>query len=257
MNIEIIEKMYDEIIAKDYDHDEFQLLSESRNLAIKQIEKQASMVQVDTVLDLALGTGEILLAIKNIFPNAKFYGIDISQNMIAIAKQKMEINTFHDDAQNIGQYVQANSFNLLIIHYILAYVDPEIIISEAVGLLQPGGLCSLATSTYDSFHTLQKLASKFMSPEALRAKANVPENSDDLKELLKMAGLEIIENILFKQQLEFSDLNQLYNWGMSSSWLTQYFSSFTKEQWEMISAIPNIFPIKDEFQSRIILAKKI
>ncbi|NEQ67269.1 MAG: methyltransferase domain-containing protein [Symploca sp. SIO2D2] len=257
MNIEAIEKMYDQIIAKDYDRDEFNLLSESRNIVISQIRKNGSMVQVDTVLDLALGTGEILLEIKKIFPNSKFYGIDISQKMMAIAKQKMEINTFHDDAQNIGKYMQPNSINLLIIHYILAYVNPGIIISEAVRLLQPGGLCSIATSTYDSFKTLQKLASKFLSPEALRAQANIPENSDTLKELLKIAGLEIIENIIFKKQLEFSDLNQLYNWGINSSWLTQYFSSFTREQWEMISATPDIFPIKDEFQSTIILAKKI
>lgn len=83
-----IEKIYDEIIASNYDIDEFNLLSKSRAVTISQIKKYCLESNINNILDFSVGTGEALIDCKNIFPEANLYGIDISQKMINIAKKK-------------------------------------------------------------------------------------------------------------------------------------------------------------------------
>jgi ubiquinone/menaquinone biosynthesis C-methylase UbiE len=251
------EKMYDEIISRHYDKDSFRLFSASRDITVKQIAKESSDMKIKTILDLAFGTGETLLAVSKLFPDANFYGIDLSEKMIQIAKSKMEVKTFHDDAINIKKYIKPNSIDLILIHFLLAYVNPETIFSEAVRLLRKGGLCSIATSTYESFKTLQALAGNFLSKDYLK-QAQIPGNPDTLKKKLATTGFEVMNQQIFKKQLHFTNFNQLYDWGMKSSWLTHYLSNLTTEQIESIMPLAEkIFPIEDELQAVILIAKKM
>ena len=79
-----IEKIYDEIIASNYDIDEFKLLSKSRAVTISQIKNHCLASNIHNILDFSLGTGEALIDCQNIFPGANLYGIDISQKLSLI-----------------------------------------------------------------------------------------------------------------------------------------------------------------------------
>ncbi len=252
-----IANMYDELIAESYDYDQFELLSKSRHLVVSQLKNQSVTGSIHSILDMALGTGEILLEIKELYPDADLYGIDISKNMIEIAKKKMAITTFHDDVNNVLNYIEPNRIDLVLIHFILSYVEPEKILTDAAKILHPGGLCSIATSTYESFQVMQSLAQNFMSIEDIKKMAQVPATPTALKNLLKMVGLEILDHVTLQEKVRFADFSELYNWGLKSGWLTQYFSVLTQAQIDTISQTPGIFPLEDEFRGTILLTKKI
>lgn len=251
-----IENLYNNAIADNYDRDRFKLLSDSYQVALRQIQNNSEKKQITTILDLALETGVMLTELKKIFPRAKLSGIDISEKMIAIARKKIEVCAFHDDARNIGKYIAQNSTDLILVHFLLAYIAPETIIEEVAKLLNLGGLCSIATSTYQSFPNLQMLASKFLTPKELSL-AQVPQNPDALISLLNSFGLKIISTNIFKKKVNFANFNEAYNWGINSGWFTQYLVNFSPNKIDTISAMPDIFPLEDEFQATIILAKKI
>jgi len=80
-----IEKLYDQVISEKYDEDPFGLRLKTRKIALDQIKKHRPGKKV---LDLAMGTAEALVELKQILPQVKCYGIDISQKMIDQAKKK-------------------------------------------------------------------------------------------------------------------------------------------------------------------------
>jgi trans-aconitate methyltransferase len=43
------------------------------------------------VLDLGCGTGELLKILEDLFPSSELTGIDLTEEMLAIAKQKLPI----------------------------------------------------------------------------------------------------------------------------------------------------------------------
>lgn len=250
-----IETLYDSAIAEHYDSDRFKLLHDSYQIAIEQIDNACKSDKVERILDLALGTGEMLVRLHQIFPLAKLLGIDISAKMIAIAREKLELNTFHDNARNISQYVAPDSIDLVLVHFLLAYISPEIVIAETTKLLRPGGFCSIATSTYQSFAKLQMLASNILTPQELKL-AQVPQSSEALIDLLNSHGLSIVRRNTVKKKVSFSSFDETYSWGLNSGWFTQYLSSISNEKIEKVSSMTDMFPLEDEFQATIILAQK-
>jgi hypothetical protein len=86
-----IGKLYDQSIAGTYDQDQWGLLSGGRNTAFRQIQAHVAKRRVNDA-----GTGESLLKIKELFPEAKLHGIDLSSEMLDIAKTKLSFNAIHD-----------------------------------------------------------------------------------------------------------------------------------------------------------------
>lgn len=250
-----IEELYDLAIAEHYDRDRFKLLHDSYQIVLRQIDNACEPEKIESILDLALGTGAILKELHQVFPHAKLSGIDVSAKMIAIAREKLELETFHDNAKNVARYINPDSTDLVLIHFLLAYISPEIIITEAAKLLRPGGFCSIATSTYQSFAKLQMLAGRVLTPQELKL-AQVPQTPDALIKLLNRCGLSILEQNLLKKQVKFNSFDEAYNWGLNSGWFTQYLNSISKDKISIVSAMTDVFPLEDEFQATIILAQK-
>ena len=251
----ITTNLYNNTIAQNYDLDRFNLLSDTHQIALNQIEQNSRSQDINSILDLALGTGAILTKLKPIFPQAKLMGIDLSSEMIAVAQQKLDVVAFNDSAENISKYVSYDRTDLILVHFLLAYVNPQIIIAEAAKLLSSGGLLSIATSTYQSFPKLQSLASKFLTPEELNL-AQVPQDADALASLLDSVGLEIVRTEVLNKKVNFSTFDEAYHWGKDSGWFTQYLVNLSPEKIAAISAIPDLFPFEDKFQSTIILSRK-
>ncbi|NES79499.1 MULTISPECIES: hypothetical protein [Okeania] len=179
--------------------------------------------------------------------------------------QKIELEAFHDDATNIEKYLEENTINLALIHFMMAYVEPEIIISKASKILTSGGLCSIATSTLGSFKNLQILANignlinKFYGFSKISTDDNVkiPKNEKKLESLLEKYGFAIIAQEICEEKVKFTDLYHVHNWGVNSGWLTQILAPITKVQLDKANFfLKYFFPLEDTFKSAIILAQK-
>ncbi|MBE6834355.1 class I SAM-dependent methyltransferase [Faecalispora sporosphaeroides] len=102
--------------------------------------KKLSGLDFNTVLDLGCGTGAVMQAIFESFPDKRVYGIDISENMLQKAKEKLKDKatlTLGDSehlpyANEMFDVVYCNdSF-----HH---YPAPEKVIAEVYRVLKPTG----------------------------------------------------------------------------------------------------------------------
>lgn len=98
------------------------------------------------ILDICIGTGTNSIIISEKRPNAEIVGIDLSEEMLTVAKQKIDkkgirnIQTFVMDATNIK--FDANSFDVILISLVLHEIDNKIrnkIIKEARRVLKSNG----------------------------------------------------------------------------------------------------------------------
>ena len=100
----------------------------------------------DKILDLCTGTGTNAVNIAKKNASVKVVGVDISNNMLAVAKSKLKkekllnIELFRMDAANMS--FEDNCFDKVLLSLVLHEMDEEIaarIIKEAIRVLKPDG----------------------------------------------------------------------------------------------------------------------
>lgn len=127
------------IIANRYDFlNNLMSLSTQRYIKYKSI-KNLNIKPHDKIIDLCCGTGDLSIIIKQIEPQADVTGIDFSDKMLGVAKQK---------SQNI-QYLQGdvtalpypdNTFDCAVMGFGLRNIqNAEKAVEEAYRILKPGG----------------------------------------------------------------------------------------------------------------------
>jgi demethylmenaquinone methyltransferase/2-methoxy-6-polyprenyl-1,4-benzoquinol methylase len=90
------------------------------------------------VLDVATGTGDLLIEIKKRIPNCEAIGVDLAEEMLSIARKKSSLLFKRDDACNLS--FSENRFDLLTISFGIRNVeDPEKALREFFRILKPGG----------------------------------------------------------------------------------------------------------------------
>ena len=74
-------------------------------------------------------------------------GIDHSSRMVDIAASQSPIEGVVSDIDQIDQHLRENSTDLVIAHFVLAYVPLDTVLQQAGRVLAPGGHLSLVNST--------------------------------------------------------------------------------------------------------------
>ncbi len=99
------------------------------------------------VIDVGTGAGALLPAIKLAAPSAVVVGIDRSQGMLRLAKERHSCPLALMDVQRLA--LPANRFEVAIVAFVLFHLpSPEQCLAEVNRVLQPGG--SLGTITWGS-----------------------------------------------------------------------------------------------------------
>ncbi|WP_419799051.1 MAG: ArsR/SmtB family transcription factor [Terasakiella sp.] len=98
-------------------------------------------------LDIGTGTGQILQVFGHHVRQG--WGIDLSSDMLSIARANLEANGNHNCAVRQGDMYQvpfsAESFDLITIHQVLHYADePVRAVAEAARVLRQGGKLTIA-----------------------------------------------------------------------------------------------------------------
>ena len=140
-NPEKIKNMFNEISEK-YDLINNIMSFGLHKLIKKECIKSLDIKQNDNVLDLCCGTGDLSRIIFSIEPNANITGVDFSEKMLEIAKNKFPrnlINYQKGDATklNFGN----NSFDFVVMGFGLRNIEnSEIAIQEIYRVLKPNGI---------------------------------------------------------------------------------------------------------------------
>jgi ubiquinone/menaquinone biosynthesis C-methylase UbiE len=254
-----IEGIYDRYVADHYDKDPFGIIGSSRILAARQV---ARFLREESphVIDLGMGTGEMLLSLRDMFPQAHMHGLDISAKMVEIARRKLR-NAYlvQGDATSHWEELAPASMDLAVTHFVLNYVDHQRLAETITRFLRPGGLWSITTTTAESFPYLQKLALNFVDQATLRGQYNVPEHADQLEQLLLRNTFRVRERLVTEQSIEFNDLDQLLDFALHAGWfacelLVRLTSSQLSEYRQLTRAF---FPIRDVAKITICLAEKM
>ncbi len=176
----------------------------------KQILNQ--ILNGESFLDLACGTGILTRKIAKKFPNAKIIGIDITKGYLEIAKRNStsykNITFLHQDAESLHL---DSKFDWIISSYLPKYCDPKILVKNCIDYLNPGGSIIFHDFIYPKNKIVQKIwnthfvvlrfLGKFFPSwkEAFRELPELIRSSSwlrDYENLMRKNGLQITSHIL-------------------------------------------------------------
>ena len=240
-------RLYDEQVASTYDRDDFGLLRGVRALAVAHI-ISSGLPQDATILDLGAGTGESLVAIRDAFPRGRFIGIDLSERMLAIAREKMPIETYVDDACRADAHVEAGGVDLVLAHFLTSFVDRRRLFEVARRTMRTGGLLSVASTTLQAMARLRAgvAAQLGLEPTIASVAPGVP-NADVLVQELTDTGFVVTAIDTYRQHVAFETAGACLEWGMTSGFFTQAVALLGAERVNALVQVPGYFPMQDEY----------
>jgi hypothetical protein len=185
--------------------------------------------------------------------------------MLEIAGAKLEgcgaskPRLYCDDILNLERYVEPGRSDLMALHFVLARVDNRKLLALVHRALRPGGWCSLATGTHETFPTLQGLGSSFLSEEFIRSSSSVPGDRAELREMLRESGLEVVEETVHRKTVRWTDFDGLRDFILHSGWFPHpVIADLTEEDIQRYrEACQPFFPIEDVAEKAIILARSV
>jgi ubiquinone/menaquinone biosynthesis C-methylase UbiE len=105
---------------------------------------QLSLSAAKCIIDVGTGAGALLPAIRRAAPNATILGVDRSDGMLRLAKQKHSASLALMDVQNLA--LGANQFDAAVVAFVLFHVpSPERCLSEVNRVLKPAGTVGTVT----------------------------------------------------------------------------------------------------------------
>jgi len=97
------------------------------------------------ILDVGCGNGHYLELLNNYFPNKDYYGVDVSGELISLAKERLTEEKFKFIACNYFSY--QGMHDVVVMRLFLQHLpDPIAVINHTASLLKPGGMVFIIDS---------------------------------------------------------------------------------------------------------------
>lgn len=226
-----VKSIYNEIACQYDNADSFGSITQSHNCAMQQI-KNASINHKPPIkiLDLGAGDGAFLRKTKQLFPTAELTGIDVSKEMLKRASMNLMFKQIEASAAQASQYLPHHSQDLVLAHFINAYVPIQIILKQAQLLTRANGHFSMITSTYESFPVSQQYLANFIARDSIASsivghyyKATVKNTlvtvgKEELLQSMHQHQFEVIEHQRLHIPVSFNNLDELVLFGIDGAW---------------------------------------
>jgi malonyl-CoA O-methyltransferase len=99
----------------------------------------------DTILDVGCGTGQLLAALKDLYPQAGLYGVDLASNMLQCAAQRLGSDAILLNADAEQLPFERSSIDLLVSTSTLQWLDSlDIFFQQSELVLSNNGLLCVA-----------------------------------------------------------------------------------------------------------------
>ncbi|ETO92883.1 class I SAM-dependent methyltransferase [Legionella oakridgensis] len=267
--------MYNSIASRYSTANRFGAISESHKCAIAQITKAHLGIKPHyKVLDLGVGNGAFLKQLKHYMPMAEFTGIDISPAMLKQARAALELTTIETSATEASHYLPHHSQDLVLAHFINAYIPINKLFNQAKLLTRANGHFSLITTTYESFPVAQQQLADFVSRESILSRivghyykaivknTTVAAGEDELLHALTQHQFQIVNHQRIRIPIEINNIDELVLFGIEGTWFLNSLSirilpkNFLLQRLKRLFSKIFTFPYRDTHIIDVVLAKK-
>lgn len=279
----LINSYQDKAIHQYYDVDEFSIFSNTQQLVINQL-SQASQQQASplsgTIIDIGCGTGNMLKTLMEHFAFNQVYGMDLSDEMLSIATTKIkELMAICSSATALTQHFSEPVADLLVLHFLFAYIDHKKLIAQSAQVIKSGGLLSICTTTGNSFKSLQqagttrlaKIVTKLIKFDGQAFMDEflefMPKNANGLTDTLHANGFEVLNVATQRTKISFATGTDAWKFFHNAGWfvgvLHQFklskpivFLMFYIAKWARLLPM-NEGRVEDEVEVVVLTARKI
>lgn len=270
-----LKAMYNQIAEYYATANRFGAISESHHVAIEQMKRFYLGLKPNyKVLDLGVGDGSFLKELQKIMPSAEFTGIDVSAEMLKKAKEALPLKTIETSAADANKFLPAHSQDLVLAHFINAYIPINVLFDEAKLLTRANGHYSMITTTYDSFPVAQRQLAEFIAQDSILSRVvghyyksivrntTVAANQQDLLLAFKNHQFEIVDHQRLVIPVTLNNIDELALFGIDGTWFLNTLSirmlpkNFLIERLKRLFSKIFTFPYHDTHIIDVVLAKK-
>ncbi len=253
----------------------FGSISESHKCAISQIKRaNLGLKPHYKVLDLGVGNGSFLQQLKEKMPSADFTGIDVSIDMLRQAREVLPLTTIETSATQASRYLPHHSQDLVLAHFINAFIPITTLFNEAKLLTRANGHFSLITTTYDSFPIAQQQLASFIAEESLLSSivghyykaivknTTVAGSEEELLLSFNEHQFKIVEHQRLHIPITLNNIDELALFGIEGTWFLNSLSIRMLPKTFLIQRLKRLFskiftfPYQDTHIIDVVLAKK-
>lgn len=270
-----LKAMYNQIAENYATANRFGAISNSHQIAIEQIKNAFLGLKPNyKVLDLGVGDGYFLKQLQHVMPLAEFTGIDISSEMLKRASENIKLKTIETSAAEANRFLPPHSQDLVLAHFINAYIPINVLFDEARLLTRATGHFSLITTTYDSFPVAQKELAEFIAQDSILSSVvghyyksivrntTVAANYDELMLAFKQHQFDVIEHQRLEIPITLNNIDELALFGIEGTWFLNTLSirmlpkHFLIERLKRLFSRIFTFPYHDTHIIDVVLARK-
>lgn len=267
--------MYNSIASNYQTADTFGSISTSHQVAIDQVRQNIPKPHPNfKVLDLGVGNGLFLSKLKPFLPSANFTGIDISPKMLKEAQRRVDITVIETSAIEASRHLPLHSQDLVLAHFINAYIPINALFNQASLLTRANGYYSLITTTYQSFPLAQQMLAEFITQDTLLSRVvghyyknmvrntTVASGQDELLQVFKAHHFAIQNHERLHIPITLNTIDELVSFGIEGTWFLNSLSikmlpkNFLLERLKRLFSRIFTFPYHDTHIIDVVLAKK-
>lgn len=273
----LIASYYDNISKSYYNTaDLFGVLSQSCHAAAQQVLKSELLTHPHhlRILDLGVGDGAFLKIMHQSLPTAELTGIDVSKEMLKLAQQQVPFHSIHCSAADADKHLPLHSQDLVIAHFISAYVPVQTLFHQAKTMSKANGYFSFVTSTYDSFPASQTQIANFIAQDTLignlvghyyksiLSRTPVASGLDEIQKLIKEHHFELVSHQRIEIPIYFENIEKLTEYAIHGGWFfnllpeTNFAKDFILERIKRFVSRILEFPHQDTQIIDVLLIKK-
>ena len=270
-----LKAMYNYTAEHDATADRFGAISASHKVAIAQMKKFYLDLKPNfKILDLGVGNGSLLKKMYKEMPSAEFTGIDVSAEMLKCAQKALPLKTIECNAAEADRYLPQHSQDLVLAHFINAYIPISALFNEAKLLTRANGHFSMITTTYDSFPTAQQKLADFIAKDSVLSSVighyyksmvkntTVAASEDELMLAFKQSQFEVIAHQRIEIPIIINNIDELALFGIDGTWFLNSLSIRMLPKYFLIQRLKRLFtkiftfPYHDTHIIDVVLAKK-
>jgi ubiquinone/menaquinone biosynthesis C-methylase UbiE len=167
------------------------------------ITETKSLPEDSSIMEVGCGTGNYIIALHEEFPQFHYFGFDISEGMLEIARSRNDkINFSKGNADEYFPYEDSKfdfEFMINVAHHLTAL---DTFFSESSRTLKPEGILILSA---DSEEFIKKRSAVKFFPEVLDVELGRFASMEDTNADAFRNGFELVDSHLYEVYLEITD----------------------------------------------------